>query len=68
MEARMVPAVDPEDFKKCWQLRRELDGSIDLECYRQLCKARDRRVRRCIQSLGSPRHAPDTGSRRISKR
>jgi hypothetical protein len=34
-----IPPVDPEDFKKCWQLRRELEGgSIDLELFRQICK------------------------------
>jgi len=34
-----IPAVDAEDFKKCWELRRELEGgSIDLELFRSLCK------------------------------
>jgi hypothetical protein len=43
MPGQFVPPVDPEDFKRCWELRRELDGTIDLELYRQLCKPKSNR-------------------------
>jgi hypothetical protein len=36
---QQVPPVDPEDLKKCWELRRELGaGSISVELFRQICK------------------------------
>jgi hypothetical protein len=39
MQGNLVPTVDPEDFKKCWELRRSLvGGSIDIELYRKRCK------------------------------
>jgi hypothetical protein len=39
MRGNRVPTVDPDDFKKCWRLRRSLPGgSVDVEVYRKLCK------------------------------
>jgi hypothetical protein len=39
MKGDPIPPVDPEDFKKCWELRRSSPGgSIDIELYRRRCK------------------------------
>jgi len=39
MRGDVVPAVDPDDFKKVWDIRNSVFGNlIDVEIYRSLCK------------------------------
>ena len=39
MRGDVVPAVDPDDFKKVWDIRNSVFGHlIDVEIYRNLCK------------------------------
>jgi hypothetical protein len=39
MRGEVVPSVDPDDFKKVWDVRNSVIGNlIDIEIYRNLCK------------------------------
>jgi hypothetical protein len=38
MKGDVIPAVDPDDFKKIWDIRNSVFGNlIDVEMYRSLC-------------------------------
>ena len=39
MKGDVIPSVDPDDFKRVWEIRISVFGNlIDVEIYRSLCK------------------------------